>query len=57
MFAQDVEAAQMYRYERNFHHQMKARLLDTKAVVQIVRETTLAPQEEGTVVRRALGKV
>ena len=34
----------MYRYERNFHHQMKARLLDTKAVVQIVRETTLGPR-------------
>ena len=54
MFPEDIEAAQMYRYERNFHHQMKARLLDTKAVVQIVRETTLAPREEDTAVRRAL---
>ena len=48
LFPADVEAAQMYRYERNFHHQMKARLLDTKAVVQIVRETTLVPPPEGT---------
>ena len=47
LFEEDIAAAQVYRYERNFHHQMKARLLDTKAVVQIVRETTLTPREEG----------
>ena len=46
LFEEDIEAAQMYRYERNFHHQLKARLLDTKAVVQIVRETTLSPRED-----------
>ena len=54
LFEEDVEAAQVYRYERNFHHQMKARLLDTKAVVQIVRETTLAPRVEGTTGGRQL---
>ena len=54
LFPEDVEAAQMYRYARNFHHQMKARLLDTKAVVQVVRETTLAPRQEGTTGGRAL---
>ena len=54
LFAEDVEAAQMYRYQRNFHHQIKARLLDTKAVVQIVRETTLAPREHDSTGGRAL---
>ena len=54
LFPEDVEAAQMYRYERNFHHQMKARLLDTKAVVQIVRETTLVPPLDGARGGRAL---
>ena len=54
LFAEDVEAAQMYRYQRNFHHQIKARLLDTKAVVQIVRETTLAPREDDVKGGRAL---
>lgn len=54
LFAEDVEAAQLYRYERNFHHQLKARLLDTRAVVQVVRETTLVPEEDGATGRRAL---
>ena len=54
LFAEDVEAAQIYRYERNFHHQLKARLLDTKAVVQIVRETTLAPRGDSATGGRAL---
>lgn len=44
LFAEDNEVAELYSYERNFHNQLKARLLDTKAVVQVVRETTLAPE-------------
>jgi len=45
LFAEDNEVAALYSYERNFHNQLKARLLDTKAVVQVVRETTLAPEQ------------
>ena len=43
LFPEDRKAAEIYRYELNFHHQMKARLLDQRAVLQIVRETTLTP--------------
>jgi hypothetical protein len=32
-----------YQYERNFHHQLKARLLEEEIVTQVVRETTLTP--------------
>lgn len=55
LFPEDRKAAEMYRYELNFHHQLKARLLDQKAVLQIVRETTLAPHQSdgnGRPVRR-----
>ena len=45
LFAEDNEIAELYHYELNFHNQLKARLLDTKAVVQVARETTLAPEE------------
>tara|TARA_R110002051_G_scaffold61116_5_gene111892 strand:- start:5008 stop:6540 length:1533 start_codon:yes stop_codon:yes gene_type:complete len=34
-----------YQYERNFHNQLKARLLEDEIVTQIVRETTLAPED------------
>ncbi|TPW33639.1 hypothetical protein FJU08_00655 [Martelella alba] len=43
LFSEEVEAAAIYEYELNFHNQLKARLLDTKQVIQVVRETTLAP--------------
>ncbi|MBV9570773.1 MAG: hypothetical protein JO056_05995 [Alphaproteobacteria bacterium] len=54
MFVEEMEQAEVYRYEINFHHQLKARLLSVKAVVQIVRETSLDPQEHvvGTRSRR-----
>lgn len=42
---QDVnEAAEVYRFEKNFHNQLKARLLEHRAAVQILRETTIAPE-------------
>ena len=41
LFAEDMEEAKIYAYDLDFHNQLKARLLDTKAVVQIVRETSL----------------
>jgi hypothetical protein len=43
LFAEDMVAAEAYKYDLNFHHQLKARLLETGAVVQVVRESTLAP--------------
>lgn len=45
LFEEDNEIAELYHYELNFHNQLKARLLDTKAVIQVVRETTLAPEQ------------
>ncbi|SUW16615.1 hypothetical protein [Brevundimonas diminuta] len=44
MFAEDNAAAEPYRYEVDFHNQLKARLLDQKVVLQIVRESTLDPE-------------
>jgi hypothetical protein len=43
LFSEERQAAELLRYEVNFHEQLKARLLDANAVVQIVRETTLTP--------------
>ena len=45
LFQEEVDAAEIYRFELNFHHQLKAKLLSEKAVIQIVRETTLTPDE------------
>lgn len=45
LFAEENEAAEIYKYEVHFHNQLKARLLDSKAVVQVVRETSLAPDD------------
>ena len=42
LFAEDMEAAQIYQYELNFHHQLKSRLIPARAVVQVVRESSLA---------------
>ncbi|MCG2655919.1 hypothetical protein F3K02_06585 [Hydrogenophaga sp. D2P1] len=43
LFGFDEEDAEVYKYERNFRRQLKARLLDHKIVTQLVRESTLAP--------------
>jgi len=37
--------AEPYRYEPNFHNQLKARLLDRRISTQIIRESTIAHQE------------
>tara|TARA_R110000744_G_scaffold172470_4_gene291154 strand:+ start:81679 stop:83223 length:1545 start_codon:yes stop_codon:yes gene_type:complete len=42
LFADVNQAAELYLFENNFHNQLKAVLLG-KTVVQVVRETTLAP--------------
>lgn len=44
-FPEDDEYAIPYRYELNFHNQLKARLLEKGILTQILRETTLAPNE------------
>lgn len=43
LFAEDNAAADRFRYEVDFHNQLKAKLLDRQAVLQIVRESTLSP--------------
>ncbi|MBN1545888.1 MAG: hypothetical protein JW902_04440 [Syntrophaceae bacterium] len=45
LFTEINEAAETYKYELHFHNQLKARLLDSKAVVQVVRETSLTPED------------
>ncbi len=45
LFEDDNRSAEIYLYELDFHNQLKARLLVHKAAVQVVRETTLAPEE------------
>jgi hypothetical protein len=45
LFAEEMEVADLYRFEVNFHHQLKARLLADRAVIQIVRETSLTPDD------------
>ena len=38
-------AAEKHLYENHFHNQLKARLLGCEAVTQLVRQTTIAPNE------------
>src|SRR5262249_17043490 len=46
LFQEEMDAAEVYRYELNFHHQLKARLIRTRAVVQVVRESSLNFDED-----------
>lgn len=45
LFLEDNDAAEVYKYELNFHNQLKARLLEHNVPLQVVRETTLAPAD------------
>lgn len=45
LFEEDAKSAEIYLYELDFHNQLKARLLEHKAAAQVMRETTLAPEE------------
>lgn len=45
LFDEDNRSAEIYLYELDFHNQLKARLLEDKAAIQVIRETTLAPDE------------
>jgi len=54
-FPEDMQEAELYKYEVHFHNQLKARLLGNRAVIQIARETTLTPddfQKGGRPIRR-----
>ncbi|UUZ71248.1 hypothetical protein LP415_19260 [Polaromonas sp. P1(28)-8] len=42
---EELRSAEIYLYELDFHNQLKARLLEDKAAVQVLRETTLAPED------------
>lgn len=46
LFPEMTEEAATYLFARNFHHQLKAQLLHTQIVLQVVRETTLDPTIE-----------
>ncbi len=45
LFDQDREADDMRRYAKHFRNQLKARLLRHLVAVQVVRETTVAPED------------
>lgn len=45
VFTEDKEEATVYEYATHFRRQLKARLLKNHIVTQIVRETTLTPEE------------
>lgn len=42
LFAEDMLAAEPYLYQVDFHNQLKARLIITRAITQVIRESTLA---------------
>ena len=56
LFGDEEQEAEVYKYATHFRRQLKARLLQDRIVTQIVRETTLAPQdfltEAGSPLRR-----
>lgn len=54
MFAEVNDEAKPFEFEANFHNQLKARLLDTGQVIQVVRETTLETSRDPEVRRRSL---
>jgi hypothetical protein len=45
LFGLDKDEADVYKYATHFRRQLKARLLEHKIVTQIIRETTLAPND------------
>ena len=45
LFGLDEAEAEVYKYATHFRRQLKARLLNDKIVTQIVRETTVAPND------------
>ena len=54
LFQEEMDAAEVYRYELNFHHQLKARLIRTRAVIQVVRESSLNFEQDQEISTRRL---
>jgi hypothetical protein len=54
LFQEEMDAAEVYRYELNFHHQLKARLIRTRAVVQVIRESSLNFDEDEEITGRRM---
>jgi len=54
LFEIDNKAAIPYEYEVNFHNQLKARLLEKRVVIQIIRESTIAYEDFKTSSGRAI---
>ncbi|MHC2574989.1 argonaute/piwi family protein [Rhizobium leguminosarum] len=52
LFAEDLKDTEVYLYEENFHNQLKARILDSQQVLQVVRESTLVGGDLGETKRR-----
>lgn len=44
LFEEDMRAAEPYLYQLDFHNQLKARLIKSRAITQVVRESTLTNQ-------------
>lgn len=45
LFEEENKEAELYKYDVHFRRQLKARLLKDRIVTQVVRETTLTPEE------------
>jgi len=41
LFSEDNEEVQIYEHHADFHHQLKARLLEAKVVTQVMRESSI----------------
>jgi hypothetical protein len=42
LFEESAKLQEAYRYEKNFHHQLKAKLLEEGIITQIIKESTIA---------------
>lgn len=54
LFSEDMAGLEPYKYDINFHHQLKARLIPSKVVVQVVRESSLSTDGDNDFGRRRL---
>ncbi len=45
LFEEDRALQEAYKYEKNFHNQLKAKLLESRIVTQVIRESTIAYAE------------
>lgn len=57
LFPEDREVEDMRLYARHFHNQLKARLLRHRVAIQVVRETTIAPEDFLNTFGRPIRKV